>query len=568
MHRIVNAVAFLMVGVMSQGAQEKAPAYPSFDYDVVYKHELKPHRRTIPFEGMESGDKQIHLTLTVSPAGDVIDAKTESDSGAKKFWPEIEAEVRQWKFTPFENGGKAITAQVEEYADLVPPERLPKKHVAPPVLRLDSEVKISLLRTGCFGTCPSYKVTVNTGGIVFEGGGYLVAKGKHTAEVDASKVRELAQKFIAADFYSMDDRYQASVTDNPSYVLSIAIDGRSKTVSDYVGSWVGMPAVISDLEDEVDELAQTQRWINGTDAMVDALEEEKFNFKSYDAQVILKEAAHRGETDTVRSLLEAGVSLKPIPAPKPKEEHEMVSFEHEGWLTVAGGHPETLQVLIDAAASKNDQSDKDLALVGAAESGEVDSVRALVEYGGNPNVDLSKLTVTERGAGMTLEGQGAGSILIYAAASGNPAMVREILSYHAKLELRDREGKTAVFAAGEYRSKNGEGARVECVRLLAQAGADVNARDNQGNTPLHDIFLTDVEEELLELGADVNARNKDGETPIFTNVDDQSIPLFLKNGADLKIRNSKGQTVLEAAQERGPIRERALREAIEKMAAK
>jgi ankyrin repeat protein len=46
------------------------------------------------------------------------------------------------------------------------------------------------------------------------------------------------------------------------------------------------------------------------------------------------------------------------------------------------------------------------------------------------------------------------------------------------------------------------------VRLLAQAGANVNAHDNEGNTPLHETFLTGVEEELLKPGEDVNARNE------------------------------------------------------------
>jgi ankyrin repeat protein len=189
-------------------------------------------------------------------------------------------------------------------------------------------------------------------------------------------------------------------------------------------------------------------------------------------------------------------------------------------------------------------------------------VRALISYGANPNADLSKLVVTEGGGGMTMEGPGSGSVLIHAAYSGNPEVVREILRYHPKLEAQDREGKTAIFAAIDYRGSDADGARVECVRLLVASGANVNAPDNDGNTPLHETFLTDVEAELLELGANVNARNKDGETPIFTTVDDTAIPLFIKHGADLTIRNKKGETVTDAAKIHGPQRQEVLREAI------
>jgi len=56
--------------------------------------------------------------------------------------------------------------------------------------------------------------------------------------------------------------------------------------------------------------------------------------------------------------------------------------------------------------------------------------------------------------------------------------------------------------------RTGNAGSLEGVGLLAQAGANVNARDNEGNTPLHETFLTDVEEELLKLGEDVNARNE------------------------------------------------------------
>ncbi len=77
-------------------------------------------------------------------------------------------------------------------------------------------------------------------------------------------------------------------------------------------------------------------------------------------------------------------------------------------------------------------------------------------------------------------------------------------------------------------------------------------------------MLTDVAEELLKLGADVNARNNQGETPIFTTYEVDAIPLFARYGADFTLRNKKGQTVLEASANRGAEMQRALREAIQK----
>ena len=555
----------LVSSIFFQESGNKRHSNPSFDYEVARGHEVKPHRRTIPLKGVRPGFNQLRLTLIVSPAGDVASADAGGEDEILKFWPQVQDEVRLWKFTPFERDGKAVTAEVEEYIDLVPPERLPTHHVAAPIIRPNSKVAITLARTGCFGSCPSYSVTVSTEGIAFDGGGFVVAPGKHTDSVNADEVRNLAKRFVAADFYSMAASYRASVTDNPTYVLTIAIDGHKKEVEDYVGQWEGMPAVITELEDEVDTFGRTQRWIEGRDGFVSALREEKFNFETFEAQLMLKEAAGRGETATVRELLDAGVPLEPKPAPKPEEPDMGVPFEGVGWLNAASHHPETLQVFIDALASKKDQNDKDLALAGAARSGSLQAARALIGYGANPNADFSKLTVIESAGGMTLGAPGAGSVLIYAAESGNPEMVREILRYHPKLEQRDREGKTAVFAAGEYRYEVEESKRAECVRLLVEAGADVNARDNDGNTPLHETFLADVEEQLLKLGADVNARNTDGETPIFTTVDNDAIPLFIEHGADLTIRNKRGETVMEAAKEKGPLREEALRKALQKL---
>jgi ankyrin repeat protein len=566
MRPLIIAVAACSVFTLFAWAQEeKKTPYPSYAYEVARPHEIKPHRRTIPLEGVRPGFNQLRLTLKVSATGDVLEADAGGDASTLKFWPSIRSEVRSWKFKPFEQDGKAVTAEVEEYVDLVPPERLPKNHIIPPLLGPESAVMITLERTGCYGACPSYTVTVSTTGIIFEGYGFVVASGSHRDTANPDEVRGLAKKFIDTDFYSMDASYRASVTDNPTYILKMEVDGRTKEVEDYVGSWQGMPAAITDLENQVDEFAGTGRWIEGDDGLVEALKAEKFHFRNFEAQIMLKESARRGAVATLRELLTVGVPLYPLQPSKLPEPGMSLPFQDVGWLNAASAHEEALKVLIEAGASKNDQNDKDLALVGAARSGNVDSAKALIAYGANPNADLNALTVWEQGGGMALGAQGAGNILIYAAESGNPEMVKEILQYHPKLEARDFQGRTAVFSAAEYRYDVEDTARAECVRLLAQSGADVNARDRDGNTPLHETFLGPVEEELLKLGADVNARNNNGETPIFTTVDDTAVSLFIAHGADLTIRNNKGETVFEAAKRHGPLREEALHKAVEKL---
>ena len=267
MVRAIVALTCLLSGSCLWAHVEEQPSYPSFDYGAARAHETQPYHHTIALAGVRPGFHQVHVTVTVSSVGDVISVDADLELDLAKFRPKIQSEITQWKFRPFEMEGKSVAAKLEEYIDLVPPERLPAKHVTPPVLRPDSSVRIRLRRSACFGRCPIYTVSVTTDGIVFDGAGFVAATGKHTDKVDQGKVRGLAKRFIDDDFYSMDSKYAARVTDNPTYVLSISIDGHSKEVVDYVGSWEGMPAVITDLENEVDAFAHTARWIKGPDQM-------------------------------------------------------------------------------------------------------------------------------------------------------------------------------------------------------------------------------------------------------------------------------------------------------------
>jgi len=66
----------------------------------------------------------------------------------------------------------------------------------------------------------------------------------------------------------------------------------------------------------------------------------------------------------------------------------------------------------------------------------------------------------------------------------------------------------------------------DTVRRLIDAGADVNAVDEDGRTPLHDAARTSsgyTIRKLIDAGADVNAVDKDGRTPLH----DAASPLEL-----------------------------------------
>lgn len=120
------------------------------------------------------------------------------------------------------------------------------------------DVVITLERTPCFGFCPSYFVTVHGNGtVVYEGGDFVEVKGAQRSEIPQEGVQELVDEFYEIGFFSLRDRYEAQVTDLPSQTTSITVDGTTKTVYRYGFE----PERLAMLEDKIDEIAGTEKWV-------------------------------------------------------------------------------------------------------------------------------------------------------------------------------------------------------------------------------------------------------------------------------------------------------------------
>ena len=121
---------------------------------------------------------------------------------------------------------------------------------------------VTLQRGACFGTCPVYRVSIASDGAVsYDGRRFVRVTGHRTRKISKKKVRQLYRAFMRADFFALNDRYVARVTDLPTYKLSLIANRRRKTVRDYGGHRMGMPRRVTNLERLVDETAGTKAWI-------------------------------------------------------------------------------------------------------------------------------------------------------------------------------------------------------------------------------------------------------------------------------------------------------------------
>lgn len=98
----------------------------------------------------------------------------------------------------------------------------------------------------------------------------------------------------------------------------------------------------------------------------------------------------------------------------------------------------------------------------------------------------------------------------------------------------------------------------EFTEFFLQKGVNVNQVDDKGNTPLlihaHRACDREVMKLLLQAGADINARNQEGNSALIYALKHGYLELaryLIKKGADYNIINEKGETPASIAQEEG-----------------
>ncbi|HUT61814.1 MAG TPA: ankyrin repeat domain-containing protein [Phycisphaerae bacterium] len=247
-------------------------------------------------------------------------------------------------------------------------------------------------------------------------------------------------------------------------------------------------------------------------------------------------------------------------------------------FAVQGGHAALVELLLnhgaDIEAKQEFSSDADgvTPLLLAAGKGNVEIVKLLLSKGADlkatDNNGLTALSYAARkgnvpllrvlvAKGLAVNGSAkdrqVAPPIVLAVGSGNKEAIQFLLSKGADVDSRigaasPFEGRSALHVAAV--------SSAEMVSLIIASGATVDARDAEGNTPLHASSSngqTEAAKLLLTAGAQLNATNRAGRTPLHEAAmwgKEEMVRFLLSKGADKNVVDRRGRTALDWAEER------------------
>ena len=147
-----------------------------------------------------------------------------------------------------------------------------KKHAAPsdsvsidqahpPDLAPGKTLLATLERTGCYGECPIYRLTVSTdGNVVYVGTRWVKVLGRREYQLSPAQLSDLESAFERVNFMALRDYDRVESTDDDWAHVSFQRGGKIKRVRHYHGDNAA-PAALSALEDELDRVTDSGRFV-------------------------------------------------------------------------------------------------------------------------------------------------------------------------------------------------------------------------------------------------------------------------------------------------------------------